>query len=254
MPHLDRLADPDYLAFWRARHLCTVTTPRPGGGLHVTPMGVVLDAEGHRAWAVTSSGSVKARNVRAGGVDGVPVAVGSVDGRWWASLEGTATLSEDPDVVAEAERRYAERYRVPRPNPERVALRIELVRALGSVPAEDPTAVVRAWHDAVEVGNLRRALVLCSPDVVVAGPRGEGRGPDRMRTWLERSGISLQPQHDLVAEGGRVVVHELAHWRAAGAPGGAPVEPTDTWVVFEVADGLLTAVRRYETADAVPPV
>jgi hypothetical protein len=38
--------------------------------------------------------------------------------------------------VAEAEQRYAARYRQPRPNPERVALRITLTRLLGNVPEE----------------------------------------------------------------------------------------------------------------------
>ncbi len=249
LPHLlSRLGDPAYLSFWRERHLCTVTTPRPDGGLHVTPMGVVLDPEGRRAWAVTSRGSVKARNITAGGGAGVPVAVGSVDGRWWASLEGVARVSEDPAVVAEAEERYASRYRVPRPNPERVAVVVDLLRALGSVPEDDPARVVAAWHEAVGAGAVRRALVLCAPDVVVRGPRGEARGTEVMRAWLGRSGISLEPQHELVADGGRVVVHERARWRAPDAPPDVPTtEPADTWVVFEVADGLITAVRRYDT-------
>ncbi len=250
---LARLGDPAYLSFWRERHLCTVTTPRPDGGLHVTPMGVVLDADARRAWAVTSRGSVKARNVRAGGDDGVPVAIGSVDGRWWASLEGTARVSEDPALVAEAEERYARRYRVPRPNPERVAVVVDLVRALGSVPEQDPARVVAAWLEAVEAGAVRRALVLCSPDVAVRGPRGEARGTEVMRAWLERSGISLEPQHDLVADGDRVVVRALARWRVADAPAGVPTtEPAMTWVVLDVADGLITAVRRYETEAEVP--
>ena len=36
--------------------------------------------------------------------------------------------------VAEAERRYAERYRTPRPNPERVVIEITVNRLLGSLP------------------------------------------------------------------------------------------------------------------------
>ena len=250
------IEDPSYLAFWRVRHLCTVTTPRPDGSLHVTPMGVVLDAEHRLAWGVTSGGSVKARNLAAGGTDGVPVAVGSVDGRWWASLEGRGTISDDPDVVAEAERRYAERYRQPRPNAARVAVRIELTRLLGSVPDPDPTVVVAQWHDAVEAGNVRRALMLSSPDVAVGGPRGTGSGTDAMEAWLRRSQIVLEPQHPLAAsDDGRVVVRELARWRTADAPDGAPAgEPAETWVVFEVADGLISAVRRYERAEDVPGV
>ncbi len=250
---LHLLDDPAYVGFWRVRHLCTVTTPRRDGSLHVTPMGVVLDVAGRRAWAVTSRGSVKARNIAAGGEDGVAVAVGSVDGRWWASLEGRARLSDDPEVVAEAEHRYAERYRLPRPNPDRVAVRVELSRALGSVPDHDATVVVQNWHDAVNAGNVRRALVLCAPDVEVGGPRGTARGTEVMRVWLTRSGIELEPQEPLVERDGRIVVRELARWRSPDAPAAVPtLEPAVTWVVFEVSDGLIRSVHRYESAAEVP--
>jgi hypothetical protein len=55
-----------------------------------------------------------------------------VDGRRWATLEGRAVVSAERERVAEAERRYAERYgRTPRPNPARVVIEIALTRALG---------------------------------------------------------------------------------------------------------------------------
>ncbi len=123
-----------YRAFWRERHLCTVTTLRPDGTPHVVPMGIVLDEEHGRAWGITSGTSRKARNVAAAGPDGAPVAVCQVDGRRWATLEGRAVVLDDPESVQEAVRRYAERYRQPRENPARVALRITLTRLLGSVP------------------------------------------------------------------------------------------------------------------------
>jgi hypothetical protein len=69
--------------------------------------------------------------VGAGGGAG-RVAVCCVDGRRGSTLEGTAEVLEDPESVAEAERRYAERYKVPRENPRRVALRIRVVRVLGN--------------------------------------------------------------------------------------------------------------------------
>ncbi|QIX26735.1 TIGR03618 family F420-dependent PPOX class oxidoreductase [Nocardioides sp. JQ2195] len=132
MARLDLLHDPAYLDFWRARHLCTVTTQRSDGSLHVTPMGIVLDPEREEAWGITSASSVKARNLAASG--GAPVAVCQVAGAHWASLEGIARITSDPDSVREAEERYAARYKVPRPNPNRVALRIGLTRALGRAP------------------------------------------------------------------------------------------------------------------------
>ena len=130
------IAGPAYREFWRERHLCTVTTLRPDGTPHVVPMGIVLDAERGLAWGITSGSSRKARNIRAAGEAGAPVAVCQVDGRRWATLEGRAVVLDDPESVREAEERYAVRYRVPRVNPARVAVRITLTRMLGHVPEE----------------------------------------------------------------------------------------------------------------------
>lgn len=121
-----------FLDLWRERHLCTVTTLRPDGTPHVVPMGVVVDPEAGVAWAITSGTSAKVRNVRAAGAQGARVAVCCVDGRRWSTLEGRARVLDDDASVREAERRYAERYKVPRENPARVALRIEVTRVLGN--------------------------------------------------------------------------------------------------------------------------
>jgi len=56
-----------------------------------------------------------------------------VDGARWLTLEGPAVVLDDPAAVREAERRYAERYRVPRENPTRVVLAIEVQRVLCGV-------------------------------------------------------------------------------------------------------------------------
>ena len=45
-----------------------------------------------------------------------------VDGRHWLSLQGQARILDDEASVADAVRRYAARYREPRPNPERVVI------------------------------------------------------------------------------------------------------------------------------------
>jgi hypothetical protein len=58
-------------------------------------------------------------------------AVCQVDGRHWSTLEGIAVVRDDQDSVAEAERRYALRYRQPRPNPERVVIEISVRRSMG---------------------------------------------------------------------------------------------------------------------------
>ena len=119
--------------FWRERRLCTVTTLRPDGSPHVVPMGVVLDPGAGAAWAITSGRSWKVRNIRAAGPDGAAFAACQVDGRRWSTVEGRAVVLDDPESVREAERRYAERYKVPRANPDRVALRVEITRLLGNV-------------------------------------------------------------------------------------------------------------------------
>jgi F420H(2)-dependent biliverdin reductase len=123
----------EFLEFWRERRLCTVTTLRPDGSPHVVPMGVVLDPETDTAWAITSRRSRKARNIAAAGPDGAPLAACQVDGRHWSTVEGRATILADPESVRAAEQRYAARYKVPRENPDRVAVRIEVTRVIGNV-------------------------------------------------------------------------------------------------------------------------
>ncbi|MFC7265366.1 pyridoxamine 5'-phosphate oxidase family protein [Streptomyces lutosisoli] len=124
--------DPAYLSFWRERHLCTLTTPRPDGSPHVVPVGVTYDPEAGLARVITNKSSAKVGHVLAAGADGARVAVCQVDGRRWATLEGRARVSVDPARVAEAEARYAERYgRVPAPNPARVVIEVELTSAMG---------------------------------------------------------------------------------------------------------------------------
>ncbi|MGI5284605.1 pyridoxamine 5'-phosphate oxidase family protein [Nonomuraea polychroma] len=122
-----------FAAFWQERHLCTLSTARPDGPPHVVPVGATLDLETGIARVITSSSSVKARLIGAGGTDGALVALCQVDGRRWSTLEGRAVLRTGPEQVADAERRYAARYKPPRPNPSRVVVEIQVTRVLGNV-------------------------------------------------------------------------------------------------------------------------
>ncbi|GAA4116821.1 TIGR03618 family F420-dependent PPOX class oxidoreductase [Nocardioides fonticola] len=115
------------LEFWTQRHLCTLTTLRPDGRPHVVPVGVALDPEQECAWVITNPGSRKARNVLAGAGAG-QIAACQVDGPRWSTIEGTAELRDDAASVARAVERYASRYRQPRENPDRVALRLTVER------------------------------------------------------------------------------------------------------------------------------
>ena len=125
------LSDPGQglLDFFTERHLATLTTLRPDGTPHVVPVGVTYDAGTRTARVITSGTSAKARHVRDGQVR---VAVCQVDGRRWATLEGTAVVRDDAASVADAVERYAARYRQPRENPARVVLEIAVDRILGN--------------------------------------------------------------------------------------------------------------------------
>ncbi|WKV72825.1 pyridoxamine 5'-phosphate oxidase family protein [Streptomyces sp. PCS3-D2] len=126
---------PEYLAFWRERHVCTLTTPRPDGTPHVVPVGVTYDPEAGLARVISNRHSKKVRNVLAaqeGHGGGARVAVCQMAGRRWATLEGRAVVRTDEASVADAVARYAERYgRTPTPHPDRVVVEIILDRAMG---------------------------------------------------------------------------------------------------------------------------
>lgn len=124
---------PEQTVFVTERHLATLTTLRADGTPHVVPVAFTWDADAQLVRITTERTSVKARNIVAAEADGVArVAVCQVDGGRWLTFEGTATVSDDADDVAEAVRRYAVRYRPLDPNPERVVLLVRPDRVLGS--------------------------------------------------------------------------------------------------------------------------
>lgn len=115
--------------FLTERHLATMTTLRPDGSPHVVAIAFTFDPETATARVITSGTSWKVRNLREGG----PVVLCQVEGRRWLSLEGPGTVERDPERVRDAEQRYAARYRVPRPNPERVVVTVPVTRVTGNV-------------------------------------------------------------------------------------------------------------------------
>ncbi len=102
----------------------------------------------------------------------------------------------------------------------------------------DPEQTVRAWHRALNAGDLDRLQSLSAGDVEVGGPRGSGRGRDLLRDWSGRAGIRLEPI-SLQARGDDVVVVE----QEASWPGDAAPQPVAS--IFRVRDGLVTSVIRY---------
>ncbi|QJU55204.1 PPOX class F420-dependent oxidoreductase [Herbiconiux sp. KACC 21604] len=120
----------DGLAFVTERHLATLSTLRRDGSPHVVAVGFTFDAETGTVRIITNGPSQKVLNVRRDG----RAAVSQVDGGRWLTLEGHATVLDDPASVQDAVDRYALRYRQPQPNPQRVVIALTVTRALGSAP------------------------------------------------------------------------------------------------------------------------
>ncbi len=118
------------LTFLAERHLASLTTVRANDALHVVPVGFTFDPQTRIARVITSGDSVKARNAER---PEATAALCSVDHARWLTLSGPIRLDRSPAVVADAERRYAARYRPPRVNPKRVVLIMDVTQVLGSV-------------------------------------------------------------------------------------------------------------------------
>jgi F420H(2)-dependent biliverdin reductase len=128
MPHTTTRLTTDALAFLTERHLAMLTTLRADGSPHVVAVGFTFDPKTHIARVITSGGSQKAVNADRGEV----AVLSQVDGARWLSLEGHSSVSVNPEAVRDAELRYAQRYRTPRPNPRRVVIEVVIERVLGS--------------------------------------------------------------------------------------------------------------------------
>lgn len=147
---------PEQHVFVIERHVATLTTLRPDGTPHVVPVAFTWDVATGVAWMTSEDGSAKVRNVEAaqgkgaagtgaaatgtgtGTATGTDTATGArgalcqVSGGRWVTFEGELTVSRDPAVIADAERRHAVRYGPLDPDPRRVVLRLVVDRVLGS--------------------------------------------------------------------------------------------------------------------------
>ena len=118
----------EVLTFLAERHLATLTNVRADGTPHVVPVGFTYEPATRLARVITSGDSVKARLA---GRPGAVAALCQVDRARWLTLSGRIRVEQDSKAVADAERRYTERYRQPRVNPLRVVLVIDVERILG---------------------------------------------------------------------------------------------------------------------------
>lgn len=114
--------------FWARPLTCLLATVRPDGRPHIVAVNAMLDPDAGLVRVLSSRSSVKVANVLAGRT---LVAVSRLDGTRWSTVQGVARVRGDPEVVADAQRRYAECYRTPRPNPQRVIIEIKAQSVLG---------------------------------------------------------------------------------------------------------------------------
>ena len=125
---LDNL-DAAVLEFLTEYQLATLTTTRADGTPQVTPVGVTYEPDTTTARVITWATSVKALNIARD--PGQRVAVCQVERGRWLTLYGSATVTDDPERVAEGVRRYAERYRQPKERDDRVVIEISVDSIVG---------------------------------------------------------------------------------------------------------------------------
>jgi PPOX class probable F420-dependent enzyme len=129
MPLPSPLPD-SYEKFLAEPHLATMTTLRPDGSPHVVAVRFTWDRAGALARILTIASTRKARNLLA--TSGGRVALCQPDGFRWITLEGAATVTDDPRRVAEGVRRYTGRYGSPPPAPPgRVVIEVAVDRVTG---------------------------------------------------------------------------------------------------------------------------
>jgi PPOX class probable F420-dependent enzyme len=116
-------------AFVAERHLATLTTTRSDGSPHVAPVGFTWDDQAGLVRIISFAAARKVAHLRRR--PGQRAAVCQVDGGRWLTFEGPAAVTDDPDRVDEAVRRYATRYRQPSERDDRVAIEITVDRVLG---------------------------------------------------------------------------------------------------------------------------
>lgn len=105
----------------------------------------------------------------------------------------------------------------------------------------EPVDIVRAWHEALNQGDIERLVALSSSDVEVGGARGSGRGTEMLRQWFDRASIHIEPGQ-LYNRGETVVVEQTATWPAPEST--AVTEPLSVASIFTVRHGHVTSVVR----------
>lgn len=110
--------------------LCALATCRPDGSPHVAPVRFTWDRDTGLVRIMTVASRRKARHIAAD--PAARAAACQMIGYRWVTLEGPATVSDDPARVAEGVRQYTRRYQSPPPGPPGlVVIEIAVDRLLG---------------------------------------------------------------------------------------------------------------------------
>lgn len=106
--------------------------------------------------------------------------------------------------------------------------------------------IVKAWHDALNSGQVEQMVEMVSQDVEVGGPRGKTQGAGVVREWFGRANVRLLPRRAF-HRGNTVVVEEQGEWISpeTGQVTGSQVVAT----VFKVADGRISSILRYDSLE-----
>jgi hypothetical protein len=112
---------------------------------------------------------------------------------------------------------------------------------------ERSVAIVSAWQEAANAGEIERLLALSDPEIALVGPRGTAHGHDVLREWVERAGLRLTTLR-LFARGEVVVAAQHGVWRSAET--GEVVGEADVASYFRVVDGRVARVARFDSLEA----
>ena len=116
-------------AFLAERHLASLTLIRSVCIPHVSAVGFTWDFEAQLVRVITWADSMKSRILVES--PGTRAVVCQIDGGRWLSLEGTGSVTADPDRCLEGTQRYAQRYRVPKERSDRTVIEISVDKILG---------------------------------------------------------------------------------------------------------------------------
>ena len=108
--------------------------------------------------------------------------------------------------------------------------------------------VVDEWHRRLNERDRDGMGELVAARVEISGPRGGDHGSrSDVREWVEQSGIRLESRQ-IYASGDAVVVEQAARW--PDPDGDGLTEPRTVFTAFQVTDGQITRILRFDTLAA----